>query len=415
MSAAAARQPIALLHHAHISGGSAFSLLGGDDGSTPVTDPREATAAMLKDPHDEGKELRFDITAPSGFKEYDLRTILLFYLSRDAPFGDYLKAVSADAQSVNFMDRKELLTLLENKTSSVGKEQAAGAAKRPLQEDSKADDSAKRPKLVLSAKDIELAKNICARERTLTDYTTCLSLNSATKNFAAILDMTRKQFADRPKKPQPAPSSQQRSGAPNPARDARADPRARPSSASRPNPERPRPGGADARIPIIIVPSVPTAKLTLWNAKQFFGESTYVRTEQFVEAGQPKPPKVVFERKLSPNHPGGPNFPKIYHVVDSPDSLKPEDWYRVVAAFVTGQGWQFTRWKYKDPVVLFSKLRGFCLKYVDEPAPGDVNNWAVTKLDIHRSLRHNDWQAINKFWEQVDKFILREKKRQFMD
>jgi parafibromin len=41
-------------------------------------------------------------------------------------------------------------------------------------------------------------------------------------------------------------------------------------------------------------------------------------------------------------------------ILDSIDTLKPDDWARVVAVFATGQEWQFKRWKWSKPVDIFS-------------------------------------------------------------
>ncbi|KND04042.1 uncharacterized protein SPPG_01488 [Spizellomyces punctatus DAOM BR117] len=420
-------EPIALLYLSHTT--NTPYVLVGEDESTPVTDPRTAKAVLFRTPANPSDETRFDINAPSGFKEYDIRTLLFFYQSRDVPFGDYLRLASSDEKSFSFMDRKELLAYLEGGGSTVAKESTSGTpAKRPLEEQRTPAEPSKRPRLLLKPEDVEFAREVKARERTIADSSTILSLQSTNKTFVSILELSRKRFAEKQRKPQAGgqassthprhPNSTGQAGPRSSTRgDPRADPRVRPSNTQgRPSPasRSARDGGTDSRIPIILVPSVPTAKLTLWNVKQFLCASSYIRTEQFVEQGLSKPARVVLERPVRPGHPGGPDFPRTYHVYDSADSLKPEDWQRVVAAFVTGQGWQFSRWKYKDPVQLFSKVRGFCLKYADEPAPGDVDKWAVTKLDIHRNLRHNDYQAINRFWDQVDTFIMREKRRQFL-
>ncbi len=45
----------------------------------------------------------------------------------------------------------------------------------------------------------------------------------------------------------------------------------------------------------------------------------------------------------------------VYHVIDSVDRMKPTDWDRVVAIFVTGQKWQFRGWRWEEPVDIFSR------------------------------------------------------------
>jgi parafibromin len=44
----------------------------------------------------------------------------------------------------------------------------------------------------------------------------------------------------------------------------------------------------------------------------------------------------------------------VYQVIDSVDRLKPDDWKRVVAVFVTGAEWQFKNWVWQNPLDIFS-------------------------------------------------------------
>ncbi|TPX61937.1 hypothetical protein PhCBS80983_g00856 [Powellomyces hirtus] len=403
---------ITLLHKCHTAK-LAYSLAPpeGNSPSASTDDPRQAASVLFPNPPSTDP-VRIDASAPSGFKDYDVRSLLYFYQSRELGFSDYLRATSSDKKSFSFMDRKELLDLLDTEPAALKNDPITGASKRPAEE-GPLTDSAKRPRLTLDPKDVEFVRHVRERERIVPDNSGNTSLRPTTKQtFASIMELGRKRMAEKHRKPQP--------GSTHPARPvSQPDPRRANASASRSQPQakpsQSRHKTPDSRIPIIIVPSVPTARLTLWNVKQFLAETLYIPTQKFVDSGEPKGLRVTFERQLRPNHIGGPKFPKTYQVVDSADNIKPDDWPRVVAAFVTGQGWQFGRWKYKEPAQLFSKVKGFCLKYVDEPAPGDVDKWAVAKLDIHRGIRHNDYNAVNKFWDQVDAFILRDKRKVFFD
>ncbi|KAI9006029.1 RNA polymerase II accessory factor [Gaertneriomyces semiglobifer] len=211
----------------------------------------------------------------------------------------------------------------------------------------------------------------------------------STKTFSNLTEIIRKHFSEKHKRP--SATAQRPSSAP----------------AQKPPQKRRR----NAPIPIILVPPAPTARLTLWNVKQFLIGNQYIKTEDLVN--QPKPERVVLERTLKANHAGGEHFPKVFHVVDAPEMIKEDEWSRVVGCFVTGQKWQFGRWRWREPAQIFSKVKGFCLKYADEPAPGDVLKWPIEILDVHRTHRHNDYQAINKFWDTVDQFIMREKRATF--
>ncbi|KAJ3158962.1 accessory factor associated with RNA polymerase II [Geranomyces michiganensis] len=345
------------------------------------------------------------MSAPSGFKDYDVKCLLHFYQSREIPFADYVKASADDARSLNFMDRKEVLDLLDSDPAAPRKDIGGmSSAKRPLEGGAGADD-VKRPRLVLDPKDVAFVKEVKARERIVSnDYGTTSLRVSTKQTFTSLIELAKKRMTEKHRKgpAQAGPGrGQPDSRRPNPTQGARVQPQTKPSSRHK--------ASSESRIPIIIVPSVPTARLTLWNVKQFLAETSYVPTQKFIDSGTAKSVSVRFERQLRPGQHGGIKFPTTYQVVDSPDNIKPEDWPRVVAAFVTGQAWQFGRWKYKDPSHLFAKIKGFCLKYTDEPAPGDVDKWAVTKLDISRGIRHNDYNAVNKFWDHVDAFMLRDK------
>lgn len=161
-------EPIALLHHCHATN-VPYTLVG-KDGQTS-TDVREAAAVQFPNPANSAEPIRFDVNAQSGFKDFDLRALLFFYQSRDISFPDYLKLVSSDKRSFNFIDRKELWDYLEGDISALAKnakDNAVGAsglfsfpgcasllltgplAKRPLQEQSEAPAGAsKRPRLAL--------------------------------------------------------------------------------------------------------------------------------------------------------------------------------------------------------------------------------------------------------------------------
>ncbi|TPX63356.1 hypothetical protein CcCBS67573_g08699 [Chytriomyces confervae] len=164
-----------------------------------------------------------------------------------------------------------------------------------------------------------------------------------------------------------------------------------------------------ARIPIIIVPPSVTSVITLFNAKPFLCEAKFQSTEECSKSGAEKPTMLVLERKGAPQ-----GYPKQYHVFDSVDRLKPEDWDRIVAVFATGQEWQFKNWKLGPPVNIFSRVKGFCLKYVEDPINDKIKTWNVNLLNIHRSKRHLDAQTVNDFWLGVEAFIKENKSAQYL-
>lgn len=78
-----------------------------------------------------------------------------------------------------------------------------------------------------------------------------------------------------------------------------------------------------------------------------------------------------------------------------------------MAVFATGQEWQFATWpvELREPVVLFSKVLGFSLRFVDEPVGGGVGKWNVKGLGISRSKRYLDSMVVHSFWKDLDKFL----------
>lgn len=101
-------------------------------------------------------------------------------------------------------------------------------------------------------------------------------------------------------------------------------------------------------VPIIIVPSVPTAMLSMYNAKSFLEDSTFVPTADAKAAATgAKQPSITFEKQT------GQGKTLTYQIIDNPSRLSIEEWGRVAAVFVHGPAWQFKGWKWENPVELF--------------------------------------------------------------
>ncbi|KAI3662516.1 hypothetical protein MP638_003656 [Amoeboaphelidium occidentale] len=105
--------------------------------------------------------------------------------------------------------------------------------------------------------------------------------------------------------------------------------------------------------PIIIVPSVLTSLLTLYNVKDFLQEGNYIETTVKRSQNPEKPERIQLSRKNPTT-----GVTTIYNVIDNVDRLRPEDWDNVVAVFASGHAWQFKKWKWEEPVDLFSNVKG---------------------------------------------------------
>ncbi|KAN0003146.1 hypothetical protein ACTFIZ_009291 [Dictyostelium cf. discoideum] len=154
------------------------------------------------------------------------------------------------------------------------------------------------------------------------------------------------------------------------------------------------------RTPIIIVPSSLTATISLYNVLEFLQHSlfrpTLEKKQEMTSQNIIKPPMITFDRITTQK--------VTYEVIDNIKSLKPEDWYRVVAAFVQGEAWQFKDWKWSNPADLFANIRGFYVKFDDSNLPDVVKSWDVKVLHISKSKRHLDHTAQVEFWNAFDDF-----------
>ncbi|KAJ3200957.1 hypothetical protein HDU67_001691, partial [Dinochytrium kinnereticum] len=313
----------------------------------PLTQTGDPAESLLETYTIDLSTHRVPVTTPSGYKEYHLLTLLFFLENRNLEQAAYLQ------RSLAYW----------------------GKSGRDV------------------PSDLEEVRRIQENERTLTNFRNFLSVKNS-KGFSLALKHAS-EFLRPPKSssssskppsthpsskaPVPAPSaSKPPSSSSVPQRPPRAGEKPLTNASSRMDASRskgvvkPSSGG---KIPIIMVPAASQSNLTLYNVKSFLVDYKYVPTEEFLSKGEPKPPMVVLERKASALPVQG---PKTFHVYDSIDKLKSEDWERIVAVFATGQEWQFKNWKFGAPVNIFSKVLGFSLKFQDEPLNAKVKAWNVT-------------------------------------
>ncbi|KAI8093823.1 RNA pol II accessory factor, Cdc73 family-domain-containing protein [Halteromyces radiatus] len=152
------------------------------------------------------------------------------------------------------------------------------------------------------------------------------------------------------------------------------------------------------KIPIIIVPAAPTAKLNLYNIKDFLQNEKFVDAQELRSSGEKKPEQVTVERKRA----NGQSV--VYHVVDSVSHFKQSDWDRVCCVLASGQQWQFKGWKWEKPLEVFSNVKGFYPKWTSDKVTGTAADWAVQHLNIHRDRRYMDKAAVVDFWQKLDAF-----------
>ncbi|KAI5949658.1 CDC73 [Candida margitis] len=153
--------------------------------------------------------------------------------------------------------------------------------------------------------------------------------------------------------------------------------------------------------PIIIVSPATTALLSLSNIKEFLENSRYTEP---VPSNRPHSGVVIV------NHPSDrliSSGQKIM-VVDNVDLFtNPDYWNRVIAIFTTGQSWQFSKYKFSKPEILFQKYQGYYLGYQGEATPPQIKDWNVHEIKVDRGeKRFKDKVIVRDFWAEIDKILV---------
>ncbi|KAF7732025.1 accessory factor associated with RNA polymerase II [Apophysomyces ossiformis] len=328
----------------------------------------------------------FPRQAPTAFRKgaagedvYTLDTLIFLVQNAHLDNSAYFKECRAqDIEHVSIIDKKKILDYLTGKIDSLPNiADVRTSGKRPRDEDEKdlvpAD---KKGKTTTSkADDAAFVKGVLAIERVLK---TKESVMRGTRDFSSAIALTQKLLFGKG-----VGRSSSKSGSRH--------------SSSQPSQHTTKLSSKD-KIPLIIVPAAPTAKLTLYNIKQFLEESKFVDSQTLRESGVRKPEQVTVERRK----PDGQIVP--YHVVDSIVNLKQSDWDRVCCVFVTGQAWQFKGWKWERPLELFQHVKGFYPRWDGTTVEGQARNWAVADVEINRNWRHMDRASVAQLWDQIDRY-----------
>uniref|UniRef100_A0A671KS78 Parafibromin n=1 Tax=Sinocyclocheilus anshuiensis TaxID=1608454 RepID=A0A671KS78_9TELE len=174
----------------------------------------------------------------------------------------------------------------------------------------------------------------------------------------------------------------------------------------------PRPG---SRTPIVIIPAATTSLITMLNAKDLLQDLKFVTSEDKKKQGIQRDNEVLLQRRKDQVQPGGATISVTvpYRVIDQPLKLAPQDWDRVVAVFVQGPAWQFKGWPWLlpdgSPVDIFAKIRAFHLKYDEARMDPNVQKWDVTVLELSHHKRHLDRPVFLRFWETLDRYMVKHK------
>lgn len=110
------------------------------------------------------------------------------------------------------------------------------------------------------------------------------------------------------------------------------------------------PSAAASRPAFILVPPGYNAPITMFNVLAFLRDARYIPSHEARAANPKKSNRIEVVHTFADC-----SRTKTFTIIDNTNRLAPEDWQYVVAVFATGDAWQFTGWKWADPVMLFSQ------------------------------------------------------------
>ena len=162
---------------------------------------------------------------------------------------------------------------------------------------------------------------------------------------------------------------------------------------------------------IIVVPSSFTeGNICEKNAKAFLSEGKYIN----LNSPEEKEKESETLEDISDN-----NFmykikgkDLMFEICSNVRKFNKGDWKRVVAVFVEGDDWEFSDWpKNENPSTILQKVKGYYMKYNNNPVNKNIKKWNVQTLEISRNKRHLDVSIQNKFWSSLSEFLSAPRKR----
>ncbi|VDM96555.1 unnamed protein product [Thelazia callipaeda] len=158
-----------------------------------------------------------------------------------------------------------------------------------------------------------------------------------------------------------------------------------------------------SRTPIIVIPAAGTSLITMFNVRDILQEMRFVTTEER-KATCRRENEVLIQRLKADS------VTVPYRVAENPLKFSDDEWSRVVAVFVQGPAWQFKGWRWGgNPTDIFANVAAFHLMYDDQKMDNNVAKWSVNVLKLSRTKRHLDRAILARFWETLDRYIIKNK------
>ncbi|TKY86375.1 hypothetical protein EX895_004524 [Sporisorium graminicola] len=179
-----------------------------------------------------------------------------------------------------------------------------------------------------------------------------------------------------------------------------------------------------AQDPIVVLSSSPTSLLNMFNIKQFLEEGIFVPPEEARQRARGVADLVVSitSRGGTATQGGstGVGIGRRILVVDSAEAVTrlggssasapgADPWSRVIAVFTTGQAWQFKTYRWSEPRELFKNVMGVYVRWHNDPQNPNIRDWNVVEVQVDRTKRHTDKQAVSHFWRQLESWTQRRK------
>ena len=102
----------------------------------------------------------------------------------------------------------------------------------------------------------------------------------------------------------------------------------------------------------------------------------------------------------------------LFEICSNVRRFNKSDWKRVVAVFVQGDDWEFSDWpRSENPSTILQKVKGYYMKYNNNPTNKNIKKWNVQILEISRNKRHFDVSIQNKLWSSLFEFLSAQRKR----